>query len=559
VTDHSTVSDDSAAGAPGDAASVTLETEGSGIRPRTMKLLLWGAFAVVLAAYLPTILSFFRVWGGYTYSHGYVVAPLVVWLVWRKRQELFRSSQELPAAYLLLAALTLVWLLAMIMEIQVIHQGTLPAVLLCWGTAVFGPRAGRLLIPIAITFLLAVPFWEIAILPLQALTTAVSGSAVQLAGIDAEILGYQIILPSGVIEVATTCAGLNFFLVGLVLGAIFAHLFLENWRSRLAVVALAALVAMVANWIRVAGLTFIGHFSEMESGLLQEHGMFGWVIFTLSLIPLAFLARRVEKWDRALMAREKAEEGSRGEEAEEKFALGKADESEEPNDGNDGIEATNSESDPAPSPFRNPALLRRGVLATGLAIVGPVIFLGMTSLPRAEVPDPGLAALIQGEEWNVAPEPLERPFTWAPAFQGASEHEQTSFTNGQDRVFVDRLIYRDQTQGAELIYYANRIAESDAVMGERLLSPMHPEGRWVNEALVRTPEGPVLVWYWYEVGGVETAFEPWAKTLELLAFVRRSPRAELFAVSAQCSEDGCEEAFQALRSALLPEGPEAGG
>jgi EpsI family protein len=541
------VSDDSTAGTPGDAGSVALEAEGSRMRAGTVKLLLWGAFAVVLAAYLPTILSFFRVWGRYNYSHGYIIAPLVAWLVWRKRQKLATDVQDLRVAYLGLILLSVIWLLAMIMEMQVVHQGLLPIVLLLWVAAVFGANTGRVLIPIVGVFFLAVPFWELLIVPLQMITVTVSGFIVKLAGISADIRGEVILLPSGSIHVADTCAGLRFFLVGLVLGAIYGQIFLKNWRSQVLVFGLAGLISMIANWIRVTSLVFIGHFTQMESGLLSSHVTFGWVIFTLSLVPLFVLARQVEKWDESLMR--------------DRTPRREADS--DPVDGRemdvDYRELNGSTSDPTPSPFRDPALLRRGVLATGLAIVGPVIFLGMTSLPRAEVPDPGLSVLIQGDGWEAAPEAVERPFTWAPAFQGASQHQQTSFTNGEARVFVDRLIYRDQTQGAELIFYANRIAEPDAVLGERLLSPMHPEGRWVNEALVRTPEGPVLVWYWYEVGGVETAFEPWAKTLEILAFVRRSPRAELFAVSALCSEDGCEEAFQALRSALVPEGPEAGG
>lgn len=541
---------------------------------------------IVLVAFWPSVSGFFEVWSRYNYSHGFLVAPLCAWLVWRKKEILLPPGETFPPAFLFLVGLSVLWLFAVVMQVQVAHLALFPFVLFFWAAAVLGWKVGRPLLPILAIFLLVVPFWEVLTPLLQGITTAVSGSVLSLLGITAEIRNHQILLPSGVIEVATECSGLGFFLVGLTLGAFASQLFLKRWRSRLTLVALAGFIAMVSNWIRVAGLTLVGHYTQMESDLLAEHGTFGWVIFTISLVPLFFLGRRIERWDRSLEERrgspaapakagvQESEpgmgftepEGTAGqvtmataepagtepEGAGEVHAAGPggAEATEVPGatEGPGAAEAMEASAAPEETvPYRAPNLTTRILLATALAVVGPLLFFGVGTLPRAQTPDQELASLVPDDGWQAVESPAPRPYEWEPDFQGASEHERAAFTNGEARIFGDRLVYESQAQGAELIYFANRIAEPRAVLAERLLSPMGSGERWVKETVVGTAEGPILVWHWYRVGGVETAFEPWAKVLEIVAFLRRSPRAELVALSTLCAPQSCEGAFGAMR------------
>lgn len=79
------------------------------------------------------------------------------------------------------------------------------------------------------------------------------------------------------------------------------------------------------------------------------------------------------------------------------------------------------------------------------------------------------------------------------------------------------------------------------------MGPVDPARRlWVQQAVVLTPEGPVLVWYWYRVGGVDTFSPVHAKILEIPAFLSRRRASELIALSAACEADNCRDAFQAL-------------
>jgi hypothetical protein len=79
---------------------------------------------------------------------------------------------------------------------------------------------------------------------------------------------------------------------------------------------------------------------------------------------------------------------------------------------------------------------------------------------------------------------------------------------------------------------------------------MLSDGRIINIAVVHDESAPVLVWYWYDVGGVETASRLRAKLLEVWAFARRASGSRLHAVSTACDSDNCREAARALAGFL---------
>ncbi len=458
-----------------------------------------------------TIRGFHRTWIGGTYSHGYFVAVFCGWMVWKRRDRIFSGGEKLAVAWLPLLGVSFLWLLAAIMNIQAAQQGLLVLIGLGWVAAGLGGAPLRVLVPIAAMFLLALPVWDPLVPFLQWLTVVVSTVAVTILQIPATVDGEFITLPDGVIQVAATCAGLNSFLVGLTLGAAFCHLFLRRWSTVLAAMGCAAGISMVANWIRVASLTVIGHVSRMQSGLLDDHITYGWIIFTVGLVPMFFLFLRIRRWD----------SGSRGKMK-------------------------------GPSGTGRPDLARL-LMATAAALVGPMVFMGFGAIPAKETAetDPFPAA---GISWARTELPLERPFSWRPTFAGEDYILASTYSADGKVVFLNRFVYLDQEQGAELIGSTNRISDPSTVLRERVFIPPDPAGRWVREAIVQTEGGALLVWYWYRVGTKETAFSYRAKLHEIEAFFRRRPDAELIVLTSTCSETDCDAAFRAFLS-LFRGGP----
>ena len=461
--------------------------------------------AAVLAFFLPTLWGFREAWASPTYTHGYVVALATVWMTWRARHELHPDGSGVPSALAVIGLLSFLWLCATIASARSVAQLVLPALLLAWSAAVLGASAARRLAPIAAFALLAVPVWEVLVPPLQAMTTLVSGLMVRAVGVPAVITGNLVEIGAGSFIIADGCAGLSYLLAGLTIGALYAHLFGTGWATGARVMALAAALAIVGNWIRVASIIMIGHLTDMRSPLVEAHLTFGWAIFFAGLLAFFPLARRVVERGRRAIA--------------------------------------------APTlPARAPLRTSAAAVATLTAVAGPLVFHLGSLLPTREPPPPQLAASAAWQARTLGAS--ARPTAWMPAFGGAGEHVTEAWTDGPRTVVVDRLVYRGQAQGSELIGYGNRIAPDTALVGERLMGPVGARRRLVNEAIVREAEGFLLVWYWYRVGGRETESAARAKLLELWAFATLTRVSELITLSAPCDGGDCADASRTLTGFL---------
>jgi exosortase len=526
---------------------MTRDPEAQAAHGRTSTMAVGVAFLLTLALFWPTLASFPGTWEGFTMSHGWFVVGLVMWLLWRDRAFLRAGDEGILLALVPMVVFSLLWLAATVAHIRLFHQLSLVLVLVCWGLVVFGARGARLVAVAGVTFLLALPFWDILVPVLRPLTTLVSGSLVRALRIPAEIQGDLVRIPSGTFHIADGCAGLNYLLAGLVVGAFYALFLVKGWRKQIAVVGLAAFIAIVGNWVRVAAIIVIGHVTEMQLGPFEDHLWFGWVVFTLGLVPFFLAARRIGK------AARWGTSGPNG---------GFGDWNGGPGSGALSGSAGGGRGS-APSGDGEPfgGAVARVTVASGLAVLGPLLFFGVGALPERGGWEIDLGEIAQGENWRVAGPQGERPFGWRPGFRGAQQHDSLSFTDGSFHVYGDRLVYREQRQGAKLVGYPNRIAPRSQIFEERLVGPVDPaRQRWVQQAILLTQDGPVLVWYWYRVGGMDTYSAAHAKLLEIPAFLSRRRASELVALSAACEPDNCGQAFEGLArfmGAWTPQDPEA--
>lgn len=449
---------------------------------------------------------------------------LVAWLIWRDRRRFLEDAgTPVPDLLPVLALVSLVWLAAAIMNVRLVQQAVLGVVLTGWAFAVFGWAGRRRILMIAGTWLLGIPFWGALAPPLQRLTTIVSGAATRLVGISAEI-GYDYIaISSGTFLVEEGCAGINYLMGGLVLGAIYAHLFVSRWQTQLKIVAVAGAMSIVGNWIRVAVLIFLGEATAMQSPYIEDHLWQGWLIFTLLMVPAYWLARAIERRD-ALRASEP------------------------------GRKALLAFQPPPhePSPFAeepfDPRRPRLAAIAALAAALGPILYVVVGAIPRGSALDMEAAPLGIVDGWTVT-EREAGSVTWLPQFTGADVRAAWTVRVGGAELEGVRHYFTDQRQGDELIQYDNLIAADSMVASDRLLGPVGPDRRFVHEALVRDEPHGRVVWYWYRVAGFETPFASKAKLLELIAFFRRSPASELVTLTATCDPGSCLAAARAVRSA----------
>lgn len=437
-------------------------------------------------------------------SHGYAIALLCLWVIWRDRTELRRLDPPVPGAALLLLGVSLLWMVAVSLSAQVVHLALAPVIMLIWLLVVRGERAARYGLQIVAAFFLAVPVWEALTAPLQMLTVLANTALVFVTRIPARIEGTMIHLSAGTLQVAYSCAGINYLMSGLTLGAGYAFLFTTPWRTRLKIVLAAGAVSILSNWVRVFGLVVIGHVTDMRSSLMQDHVVYGWIVFA-AFLPLFFhFARRIEVKDAA--------KGS--------------------------LTVRHSGHDePRPAP-------RRLAVATSAAMFGPLAYLLLSQSQQSTAATAEASGVSMPVSYTAV-SPAALP--WRAEFSGEERHLAGSLQVEGLTVQVERFIYARQEQSAEMVSGENRLAADSLIAGEGVAGPLDDKLRSVREVAVRTPDtNGRLVWFWYHVSGVDTPSANKAKLLEFWAFLKRKPSSEIVVMSAPCAMRECVAARKAL-------------
>lgn len=252
------------------------------------------ALAAVVLLYHATFWSMLELWSrSQTFAHGFLIVPISCWLAWRQRARLAALAPH-PSwqGLLLLGALGLAWLLADAANVPVVEQYAATAMLPACVLAILGWPAVRLLaFPLAYLFL-AVPFGEVFLDPLIDFTAAFTVTALQWTGVPVFRDGNNFSLPTGNWSVVEACSGLRYLIAALALGALYAHVHCHSARRRLAVMAAALLVPVLANGVRAYLIVMLGHLSNMRLAVGVDHLIYGWLFFGLVVLLLFWLAAR---------------------------------------------------------------------------------------------------------------------------------------------------------------------------------------------------------------------------------------------------------------------------
>jgi exosortase A len=272
-------------------ANAPLQQAATAPIPRTNIILILLALLAPFALYYGTAASIVSIWNSSeTFAHGYVILPISLWLIWRRRAN-FSALPPTPywPALLLLALLGLGWLAAHIGEVQFVTQYMFVAMFPVIALAVFGPRlAASFAFPL-LFLLFAVPFGEIFVGPLIEHTANFTVAAVRAVGIPVLRNGTRFELPTGSWSVVEACSGVRYLISSITLGSLYAYLTYRSNKRRLLFVALSIVVPIVANWLRAFMIVMIGHLSGMELATGVDHLVYGWLFFGLVMFIMFWI------------------------------------------------------------------------------------------------------------------------------------------------------------------------------------------------------------------------------------------------------------------------------
>jgi exosortase A len=413
-----------------------------------------------------------------TFAHGFVVPPIVFWLVWRERQRLFAVAPR-PSWWVLmpLAAAGFGWLLGELGTVNAASQFAFVAILVLAVPAVLGvPAARTIAFPLAFLFF-CVPVGEFMMPRLMEWTADVTVLALQLTGIPVFREGQNFSIPTGRWSVVEACSGVRYLIASLVIGTLYAYLTYHSLKRRLVFIAFSIAVPIFANWVRAYMIVMLGHVSGNKIAVGIDHLIYGWLFFGVVILLMFVIGAR---WREG----EVAAEGP-------------------------APQATVSTGAASPRAF----LLVTGLIAVAAA-VWPLAFRAIEDNELAQRPE--VPAVNAVEPWRAAPAGLD---AWQPHFRNPAAESHATFHREAVDVGLYVGFYRNQGADRKLVSSDNAMTKAGDRAWVQVRSGTHRvvvDGRAFDarSAELLGPAGERLVaWHWYWIDGRLTASDYRAKAL----------------------------------------------
>jgi len=415
-----------------------------------------------------------------TFAHGFVVLPIVLWLIWRDRSLLGRVTPR-PNFWALapLAVAGFTWMVGELTSTNAVSQLALVALLVLTVPAVLGVPAMRELgFPLAFLFF-AVPIGEFVMPKLMEWTADFTVLALRLSGIPVYREALQFVIPSGNWSVVEACSGIRYLIASLMVGTLYAYLNYRSLSRRLIFIGFAILVPIVANWLRAYMIVMLGHLSGNTLAVGVDHLIYGWLFFGIVIMIMFAIGAR---W-------------------REDYA---------------------AEVDAATVPVVREEVTPPGrfwLAGLAVAVVAAIWQVGYSALEgRDPAPLSQFATVASG--WDSAPGGLT---AWQPRFNDPSAESHRTFNKEGRGVGLYLAYYRNQDYGRKLVNSENVLvasldpAWSKVASGTREVS-LNQQALMIDTAELRGARGHELVaWQWFWINGQWTASPYWAKVYTALS------------------------------------------
>lgn len=431
------------------------------------------------------------------YNHCFLIIPLVIALLWHRRELLKTIDPRPTPCYLaIVPVLSMMWGFFALIEINEFEQFTVIAILEVIILSIIGARAFyALLAPLLFLFFL-IPFGQFVVPFLQNFTAAFAVRGLQIFNIPVFADGFIIQIPEGSFEVAEACAGLRFLIASIVFGCFFATVMYRSLRRRLIFIGLSVIVPVVANGVRALGLILLGHVEGSATAVETDHVLYGWIFFSLVILVLIAVGMTFTEPYRPI--------------------------------------AVDREPERTATKSRFIATTVAGLL---LMLVGPA-YLGIIIAPASA--RPAVSLLLAPPDGGWTEEPYAKG-SWLPVVDGADQISRVTYGWNDNEVTKFGALYSLPVLGSSFTSSQNGVADPKIWHVGRtarmtvLRSSSAPLA--VNATIIEREAIPRLVWWFYVVDDRVTTSVLEAKLLQArTAFVGRDHVGAFIAISTEARD-----------------------
>lgn len=470
-----------------------------------------GLFILFIIAYWNSLADLVHLWNtNETYSHGYIIPLIAAILIYRQNNRLKHVALDPSVALLIpLIGTLIIWFLAVITDTKVIELTVLPFIYVFAFMSMIGLKASRLIFAATLYLIYATPVWDLTVPLLQDIATYVNEFALRLLGLPILIEDTTVTTPAGSFEIEGGCSGVRYLIVTLALGTYYGLTHYKKVRNIIVLLAFSVLLPALSNWIRIYIIILAGHYSDMKSSLVGDHIWFGWVLYGISLIPLFYIARYIQKYD---------QENNESEEQEI-----------------DQAQATNN--------FKRNIFIMPIILIISISL--------FTNILKNREPK-----ILNDINQPLAMQPWIGPIYsngWQPHYQNASIEKHLLYLGQENQPDISLHIYyyAKQSQDSELINEFNTIADYHHIKHQQVIRFQNHD---INENVLELPNGEFyLVWYWFNVNSENIAKPIFAKWYQALELLKGKATSSLIAVSIKC-DNQCNNKKESIKKFLVLHG-----
>ena len=217
-----------------------------------------------------------------TFEHAVLIAPIAVWLIYRKRFAFAlarRSRVDACLGLLGLLCAAVSFIIGKLSLINALQQFALMSMPLFFIWSVFGlVTLKHLLFPLFF-LILSVPFGEFMIPHLQEVTADLTVIMLKLVNVPVYREGWYLQIPEGLFHVAEACSGIRFLFSTITIGLLIAHLEIRSRMKQVTFMLSVIVIPILANGMRAFIMVYIGHVSNMQAAVGFDHLVYGWVFF----------------------------------------------------------------------------------------------------------------------------------------------------------------------------------------------------------------------------------------------------------------------------------------
>jgi EpsI family protein len=450
------------------------------------------------------------------YRHGFLIAGFSIgWLIWMRRTFRRQSLSPESTGLVLLLLLLLCWTIFCKAKSDLGQQILLPPIIWAAILATVGSAPARLALPPVLTLYFAIPVWDYAVPVLQRATIGVVQAALGSIGVPVEVDENRITIPEGSFQIIEGCSGIRYFIVALCAAYVAGAASRLPLRRHLLLMASAAVLALLANWLRVITVIYAGHVTQMKHYLVAvDHLAFGLLIFALLLIAVLAMAWALARTSSAVAEASKVQR--RAGQRRPTFAA---------------------------------VCLPFALLTAASAVAADGSTHGAKAYQLGALP-------VLAERWSG---PMPAQPAWLPHFPGCSDEVRAAYESDGEIIDVYLNVYGQQSNDRKLISYANDVLTPDQ------WRPVFRQSFWEKGWSVRA-DSPAevisttqtnerwLVSYVYAIDGVRTSNPLMAQIYYGAFSLHGDAPSGVMALATACSDSQCVSARESISKFWFAEG-----